>query len=219
MTKTLPFSNRLMQVMEEHKANFYANPFIQAMIAGEVNSEALLYYVQQDYRYLGHYLPLYEQVCQTLTGQTIDAEVADDDREGAAHKILLDLAQTDDKSIQAGRYPNLTVTDQYVNHMAKAVEKDPFIGLVALTACPYDYAYLADLLIRDGLIKPDNPFIPWVGYYRGLNKGLTRPSCHWSIRRPNMSVPKCKRRLWLLLSNQQSMKINSSYREWRQQDD
>ncbi|CAK1227583.1 TenA family protein [Fructobacillus evanidus] len=175
MTKTLPFSDRFMQVMEEHKADFYANPFIQAMIAGEVHPKALLYYVQQDYRYLGHYLPLYEQVCQTLTGQTIDAEVVDDHREYTAHKILLDLAQTDDKSIQEGKYPNSMVTDQYVNHMVKSVEKDPFIGLVALAACPYDYAYLADLLIRDGLIKPDNPFMPWVGYYRGIDKGLTRP--------------------------------------------
>lgn len=170
---TEPFSLKLRAIMERYRPDFYANPFIQAMQEGQINEQALLAYVQQDHRYLDSYLPLYEEVFHKVTGQPASAVTKQDPKEYEAHQILLDLAGTSDASLQTGDYETLPTTRAYLDQLTAAAAEDDFVGLVALAACPFDYGYLADYLIRDGLIKPDNPFITWVGYYRGVEQSFT----------------------------------------------
>lgn len=171
---TEPFSAYFVEVMETEKDSFFANPFIRAMEAGEVYPDALLTYVQQDHRYLDRYLPLYERAYTALTKQPIGDLFGEDPEEYEAHNVLLDLAQTDDQSIQEGDYSNLPVTEAYLQHMEAAIDANPFVGLASLAACPFDYGYLAELMIQENLVTANNPFVGWVDYYRGVDWGLTK---------------------------------------------
>ncbi|CAK8054863.1 hypothetical protein [Eupransor demetentiae] len=171
---TQSFSEQCRKIMDQHLQEFLDNRFIKALESGKVDSQALLTYVQQDHRYLDRYLPLYEKLYMAVTGEKVATEPDQDVKEYEAHQILLDHAHTNEDDLVSSDYANSAVTNAYLEHMEKATQEDDFVGLLSIFSCPFDYTYLANHMIREGLIKEDNPFFPWFNYYSDFNHGFTK---------------------------------------------
>lgn len=162
-------------VMKEALPSFYENDFIQACERGEVLPGPLLNYIYQDNIYLDHFLPMFTKVLQSYKIETKSLLQFQGDQDTEPHQMMDILAKkvTDIDKVKVVK-DWLRATTGYLNHLDESDKKENFISLSALAGCPYVYGYLAERLITDGKMKPDNPFFNWFDFYKGTDGQVTR---------------------------------------------
>ncbi|MBS9338122.1 hypothetical protein G6R29_00525 [Fructobacillus sp. M2-14] len=168
------YSEKMEEILATHLPEFYNNAFIQEMINGDVNAEALLNYVSQDQSYLGYFLPIFGETLEAFGIDSKELEAFQEDGDTEPHEMLLNLVEeASGRPEEVKEVDLLPGTKQYLNLLKTSREASPFISMSALAACPYVYAYLAEQSIAAGKMTPTNPFYEWFDFYQRTDGGIT----------------------------------------------
>ncbi|KAA1039238.1 thiaminase II [Macrococcus equipercicus] len=164
------FTDELKKQADPIIEAIYNDDFIQGIIRGDINKDAIRHYLKADHLYLNEFAKIYSLLIAKLN-----------DREGinfllgqidfvlngeiAAHQTMADYVGEDyDVIIKDGEwYPS---SDHYIKHMYYNAFRydDASFTICAMAPCPYVYQQLA-LKIAARHELTGNPLKPWVDFY------------------------------------------------------
>lgn len=150
----------------------YNDNFIQGMINGTLDKEAVEHYLRADSIYLKNFADIYALlITQTdkLEEKNFFLEQIDFilNKEVEAHYVLANYVGKDYKEIVAAGdwYPT---SDHYIKHMYYNVLKNGYADAIAAMApCPWIYKRVAEEILKRNTISDDNPFKGWIEFYAG----------------------------------------------------
>lgn len=164
------FTDEVQKEAQPIIESIYNGPFIQGIINGDLDKDAVRHYLKADHLYLHEFAKIYsllipklddEEGVKFLLGQidfVLNGEVD-------AHRILADYVGEDYQSIIEGGewYPS---SDHYIKHMYYNAFRysDASFTICAMAPCPYVYHQLA-ALIQERHDLTGNPLKPWVDFY------------------------------------------------------
>ncbi|TDM10508.1 thiaminase II [Macrococcus lamae] len=164
------FTDELKQQAGPIIESIYHDDFIQGIIRGDIDKEAIRHYLKADHLYLNEFAKIYSLLIAKL-----------DDRDGInfllgqidfvlngeieAHQTMAAYVGEDyEKIIRDGEwYPS---SDHYIKHMYYNALRydDASFTICAMAPCPYVYQQLA-LKITERHDLTGNPLKPWVDFY------------------------------------------------------
>ncbi|MCE4957608.1 thiaminase II [Macrococcoides caseolyticum] len=150
--------------------SIYNDGFIQGMINGDLDKDAVIHYLKADHHYLNEFAKIYSLLIPKINDkETIKFFLEQIDfvmnGEVAAHYTLADYAEVDYKTIiKLGEwYPS---SDHYIKHMYFNAYRysDAAYTICAMAPCPYVYQELA-LKVKAHHDLIGNPFKAWFDFY------------------------------------------------------
>ncbi|TDM01091.1 thiaminase II [Macrococcus hajekii] len=148
----------------------YEDDFIQGIIKGNIDKEAIRHYLKADHLYLNEFAKIYSLLIAKLNNKEDIRFLLDQidfviNGEVSAHYTMADYVGEDYEAIIAGGewYPS---SDHYIKHMYYNAYKydDASYTICAMAPCPYVYQQLA-LKIQANHDLTDNPLKEWVDFY------------------------------------------------------
>ncbi|EKU47149.1 thiaminase II [Staphylococcus massiliensis] len=167
----MSFAKELKEKAEPIVEAIYKDPFIQKMIEGELDKEAVKHYLQADSRYLNEFAKIYallipkvdsKEEIQFLTEQINFASSGEVD----AHITLAEyVGESYESIIEKGEW--FPTADHYIKHMyynAYAFDNVAYT-ITAMAPCPYVYQQVGKRAMKDHQFSDDNPFKKWFEFY------------------------------------------------------
>ena len=148
----------------------YKDDFIQKMISGDLDKEAVAHYLKADSVYLAKFSDIYAILIAKVkdTNQKkfflsqIDFIL---NQEVSAHYILEEYVGNDYHDIikNADWYPS---SDHYIKHMFYQIHQESIAHiLAAMGPCPWIYKQVAQKILNQENISDNNPFKKWIAFY------------------------------------------------------
>ncbi|WP_301710887.1 thiaminase II [Oenococcus sicerae] len=163
------FSDDLKKMARPILEEIYHHPFVTGIAKGQVAKKALIFYVEQDYRYLTEFIKIYANAIIKLDSRQDMAFFSDAinfilNNESFPHQVFCQIADVDYKKLQhADPAPKAYL---YESHMHQAVDTGSLLTvLAAFQPCPWTYTEIAKKQISEGANNQRNPFTPWINFY------------------------------------------------------
>lgn len=149
----------------------YNDDFMQGLVNGTVDKNAVVHYLQADALYLKEFANLYSMLI-TKTDSISTAEYLLSqmesmlEGESGAHAVLANYVNgTYEDIIADGEwYPS---ADHYIKHMYYNAysRSNPAFALSAMAPCPYIYKKIAEMATERNDFSESHPFKKWFDFY------------------------------------------------------
>ncbi|MBO0927496.1 thiaminase II [Staphylococcus sp. 30400_3112M30941] len=167
----MEFSQKLYQAAKPIINDIYEDDFIQKMLLGNIQADALRHYLQADAAYLKEFTNLYALLIPKMNNmddvkflvEQIDFMV---EGEVLAHDILAQIVgEPYEEIIKTKVWP--PSGDHYIKHMYyQAFSRENAIYTIAAMApCPYIYAELAKRAQNDSCLNKEKDTAKWFDFY------------------------------------------------------
>ncbi|MBE5665014.1 thiaminase II [Staphylococcus sp. SS60] len=167
----MEFSQELYQDAKPIINDIYEDDFIQKMLSGDIEADALRHYLKADAAYLKEFTNLYALLIPKMNNmddvkflvEQIDFMV---EGEVLAHDILAQIVDEPyEEIIKTKVWP--PSGDHYIKHMYyQAFSRENAIYTIAAMApCPYIYAELAKRAQNDSCLNKEKDTAKWFDFY------------------------------------------------------
>lgn len=167
----MEFSQELYQDAKPIINDIYEDDFIQKMLSGDIEADALRHYLKADAAYLKEFTNLYALLIPKMNNiddvkflvEQIDFMV---EGEVLAHDILAQIVgEPYEEIIKTKVWP--PSGDHYIKHMYyQAFSRENAIYTIAAMApCPYIYAELAKRAQNDSCLNKEKDTAKWFDFY------------------------------------------------------
>lgn len=168
----MTLTDEMMKRGEIFVENIYQDDFIQGVIAGDLDKEAVKHYLKADSIYLKKFADIYaillsrteEAATKQFFLEQIDFIL---NQEVLAHHFLAQYVGEayHDIIADAAWYPS---ADHYIKHMCYQLQRGHMAyPLAAMSPCPWIYNRLAQEILKREEISAEHPFKPWIDFYTG----------------------------------------------------
>lgn len=165
LTKEL--TDKVQPMIEE----IYNDDFIQGMIHGTVDKNAIVHYLQADALYLKEFANLYAMLIKRTDSKPMAEFLLSQKEfslggESEAHAVLTGYADEKyEEIIEDGSW--FPSADHYIKHLYynAFTKSNPVFTLSAMAPCPYVYKKIADMAVGRNKFSNDHPFKGWFDFY------------------------------------------------------
>lgn len=165
-------TNTMQEKGEYFVELIYNDEFIQGMIRGDLDKEAVEHYLRADSVYLKNFADIYAILISKTNNLEEKNFYLDQinfilNKEVSAHHTLAKyVGRPYDEIVAEGDwYPT---SDHYIKHMYYNVFKNTYADTIAAMApCPWIYKRLAEEILKRNTISDNNPFKDWIEFYAG----------------------------------------------------
>ncbi|MGY3723823.1 thiaminase (transcriptional activator TenA) [Granulicatella balaenopterae] len=148
----------------------YNDGFVQGLINGDLDKEAVAHYLRADSRYLKSFLDVYAILLAKTSHLDEKKYLLEqvlflmDGEHDAHHNLAEYIGIPYEEIIADGEwYP---AADHYIKHMLYNAYAKPFeYAIAASTPCPWVYFEIATRILKEHTITDDHPFKVWIDFY------------------------------------------------------
>lgn len=162
------FSEQLKRDATPILTDIKKHPFVEGIRNGQVPSDALMVYVEQDTRFLEAFVKVYAGALEKSSTkpqmQFFDKQIQYTlNEETGAHQILCDIAN---ETLNDHQHADIRpITYLYNEHLFNALRTGSLIDIAAtILPCPWTYNEISKQIIHDA--DESNPFLPWIEFYQ-----------------------------------------------------
>lgn len=165
------FSEKMKQMTTPIVKAIYEDAFIQGLVRGDIDADAVRHYLKADARYLNEFAKIYALLIPKV--ETKEALVFLNEQiafaasgEVPAHHTLAAYAgeSYDDIIAQGDWYPS---ADHYIKHMYYQAYRysEAAYTIAAMAPCPHVYARVAQMALAAHHFDDAHPFKVWFEFY------------------------------------------------------
>ncbi|TVT29383.1 thiaminase II [Salinicoccus cyprini] len=149
----------------------YTDAFIQGLVHGDIDDDAVMHYLRADALYLEEFAKLYAMLMsKTDSKETVRFMMGQMtfllDGESEAHAVLARAVNRPyEDIIENGEwYPS---ADHYIKHMYfnACTREDIAYAISAMAPCPYVYRRLGQMAMERNTFAADHPYRKWFEFY------------------------------------------------------
>jgi thiaminase/transcriptional activator TenA len=163
------FTEQLRQEADSIFEAIFAHPFIRGIASGDLDKEAIIHYVKQDYEYLNTFARIYGiaiSKCESREDMLMFAEQVSFVLQGEAqpHNNLCRAAGIRYEEVQG--YPLAPNASHYARHLL-TVAYEGSLGeiIAALLPCLWTYLEIGQKLREEVTPDQTHPFYDWISFY------------------------------------------------------
>lgn len=168
--KKLSLSAQLRKEADPLFQRIYEHPFVQGIKKGDLRSEQLIHYVQQDYQYLSMFSRIYA-LALSRSETREEMKFFHENihfilySETHPHRNLCQVAGVDFDQLKKD-VPLAPSARNYMNHMLVSAQSHTLADLyAALLPCPWTYIDIAKRMMDEIQPTKEHPFYDWISFY------------------------------------------------------
>ncbi len=165
----MTFTEQLRREADPIFEAIFAHPFVQGIANGDLDKEAIIHYVKQDFEYLNTFARIYGiaiSKCDAREDMAMFAEQVSFTLHGEAHphNNLCRVAGVRYEDLQG--YPLAPNASHYTRHMLTVAHEGTLGEIIAvLLPCPWTYLEIGQKLMKEVNPSPAHPFYDWITFY------------------------------------------------------